>query len=74
MRGICEVVKYPPLYFLDSLYYTSNAADEAAGALHHAGVISVIKSTPDSLNDAEVEKYKSSLLKRFQDLRYDIPS
>ncbi|KAH9767354.1 ARM repeat superfamily protein [Citrus sinensis] len=49
-------------------------SDEAAGALHHAGVISVIKSTPDSLNDAEVEKYKSSLLKRFQDLRYDIPS
>ncbi|KAH9767372.1 ARM repeat superfamily protein [Citrus sinensis] len=49
-------------------------SDEAAGALHHAGAISVIKSTPDSLNDAEVEKYKSSLLKRFQDPRYDIPS
>uniref|UniRef100_A0A5B7BP48 ARM repeat superfamily protein n=1 Tax=Davidia involucrata TaxID=16924 RepID=A0A5B7BP48_DAVIN len=45
--------------------------DEAVGALNHAGAISVIRSTPDSAEDAEVEKYKLSLLKRFQDLRYD---
>ncbi|KAJ4720165.1 ARM repeat superfamily protein [Melia azedarach] len=47
---------------------------EAAGALHHAGAISVIKSTPDSFDDAELQKYKSSLLNRFRDLTYDIPS
>lgn len=74
MRGMREFVKYPPFYYLVSLYCTYNAADEAAGALKHAGAISVIKSIPDLLDDAEVEKYKSSLLKRFQDLRYDIPS
>ncbi|XP_059666818.1 uncharacterized protein LOC132312458 [Cornus florida] len=49
-------------------------SDEAVGALHHAGAISVIQSTPDSSGDTEVEKYKLSLIKRFQDLRYDIPS
>uniref|UniRef100_A0A2N9J7L6 Armadillo repeat-containing domain-containing protein n=1 Tax=Fagus sylvatica TaxID=28930 RepID=A0A2N9J7L6_FAGSY len=42
--------------------------DEAVRALHHAGAVSVIRSAPDSFEDAEVEKYKSSLLKRFQDL------
>lgn len=46
-------------------------SDDAVGALHHAGAISVINSTPDNLNDAEVEKYKSSLLKRFREFRYD---
>ncbi|BFG22936.1 hypothetical protein CerSpe_092100 [Prunus speciosa] len=49
-------------------------SDQAIGALHQAGAISVIRSTPDSLESAEIEKYKSGLLKRFQDLRYDIPS
>ncbi|KAJ0099757.1 hypothetical protein Patl1_21724 [Pistacia atlantica] len=61
--------------------------DEVVGALHRAGAISVIKSTPRSPDgailflgstpesfEAEIEKYKSSLLKRFQDLRYDKPS
>ncbi|GMY08338.1 ARM repeat superfamily protein [Fagus crenata] len=43
-------------------------SDEAVRALHHAGAVSVIRSAPDSFEDAEVEKYKSSLLKRFQDL------
>lgn len=49
-------------------------SEEAVGALHHAGAISVVKSTPDSTECAEIEKYKVNLLKRFQDLRYDIPS
>ncbi|KAK1572606.1 hypothetical protein Q3G72_035116 [Acer saccharum] len=49
-------------------------SDKAVGALHNAGALSVIKSTPESLENAEVENYKSSLLKRFQDLRYDSSS
>ncbi|XP_031268493.1 uncharacterized protein LOC116126963 [Pistacia vera] len=71
---------------------TLSGSDEAVGALHRAGAISVIKSTPRSSDGAilflgstpesfktEIEKFKSSLLKRFQDLRfqdlrYDIPS
>ncbi|KAJ8764184.1 hypothetical protein K2173_005112 [Erythroxylum novogranatense] len=49
-------------------------SDEAVGALHHVGAISVIKSTPDSLEEAEIDTYKSTLLKRFQDLRYEASS
>ncbi|KAK4579632.1 hypothetical protein RGQ29_029344 [Quercus rubra] len=48
--------------------------DEAVRALHLAGAISVIRSAPHSVEDADVEKYKSSLLKRFQDLTYDVSS
>ncbi|KAM3375862.1 hypothetical protein P3S68_014576 [Capsicum galapagoense] len=48
--------------------------DEAAVVLHQAGAISIIKSTPESVEDAEVGKYKSNLLSRFQDLSYDIRS
>lgn len=51
-----------------------DVADEALGALNHAGVMSVIKSSPDSFEDAEIEKYKSSILKRLQDLRYESSS
>ncbi|PON83232.1 Coatomer beta subunit [Trema orientale] len=49
-------------------------SDEAVGALHHAGAIAIIKSTPGSSENVEVEKYKSSLLRRFQELKYDVPS
>ncbi|MBA0842209.1 hypothetical protein Goarm_002051 [Gossypium armourianum] len=49
-------------------------SDEAVKALHNGGAISVIKSTPDTFEDAEIGAYKSNLLKRFQDLRYDISS
>lgn len=49
-------------------------SDEAVGALHHVGAISVIKSISDSSEEAEIEKFKSSLLKRFLDLRYDSSS
>lgn len=48
--------------------------DEALASLHHAGAISVIRSVPNSLEDAEVESFKLSLMKRFQDLRYDVSS
>ncbi|OMO49998.1 P60-like protein [Corchorus capsularis] len=43
-------------------------SDEAAKALHHAGAISILKSTPDTYQDAEIGFYKSHLLKRFEDL------
>ncbi|KAJ6690095.1 hypothetical protein OIU85_006382 [Salix viminalis] len=49
-------------------------SDEAVGALHLAGAISVIKSIPDSSEEAEIEKFKSSLLKRFQDLKCESSS
>ncbi|EXB25862.1 hypothetical protein L484_012288 [Morus notabilis] len=45
---------------------------QAAEALHNAGAIAIISSTPDSSEDVEVEKYKASLLQRFQDLKYDV--
>ncbi|KAG5049132.1 hypothetical protein JHK85_010235 [Glycine max] len=55
---------------------TSTFIDEALASLHHAGAISVIRSAPNSLEDAEVERFKLSLslIKRFQDLRYDVSS
>ncbi|KAK3015212.1 hypothetical protein RJ639_005421 [Escallonia herrerae] len=49
----------------------SDSADEAVGALHNAGAISIIRSTPDSIEDAELVKHKLDLLKRFEDLRFD---
>lgn len=52
----------------------SYTADAAAVVLHQAGAISIIKSTLESGEDAEVGNYKSNLLSRFQDLSYDIRS
>ncbi|KAL4275746.1 hypothetical protein HN51_058541 [Arachis hypogaea] len=49
-------------------------SDKVLASLHNAGAISIIRSAPNSLEDAEVEKFKLSLLKRFQDLRYDLSS
>ena len=46
-------------------------ADEAGLAIHHAGALSVIRSIPDSVDDQDMARYKSDLLKRFQDMRYD---
>ncbi|WOL05054.1 hypothetical protein Cni_G13777 [Canna indica] len=48
-------------------------SDKAVEALHQGGAIAIVSSTPSSLEYAEVEKYKSSLLKRFQELEYEIP-
>ncbi|XP_048135508.1 uncharacterized protein LOC115743798 isoform X2 [Rhodamnia argentea] len=55
---------------LKALAALSNSV-EAAGILHQAGLTSVMRSMADSFEDAEAEKYRSGLLKRFQDLRYD---
>lgn len=46
-------------------------ADEAAAALHQAGAISVIRSVPEPVDDQDITRYKSVLVKRFEDLRYD---
>lgn len=46
-------------------------SDEAVGALQSAGAISVIMATPQSTEDAEIEKYKGKLLKRLQDLKQE---
>lgn len=44
-------------------------SDEAVGFLQRAGAVSVIRSIPNSsLGDVEIEKYKSSLITRFEDL------
>ncbi|XP_050946669.1 uncharacterized protein LOC103496719 isoform X1 [Cucumis melo] len=58
---------------LKALYAISHS-DEAVGYLHKAGAILVIKSTPDSAEDMKVNEYKSNLMKRFRDLRYDVSS
>ncbi|KAG6516957.1 hypothetical protein ZIOFF_020333 [Zingiber officinale] len=47
-------------------------SDEAAGALHQEGAVPIISSTPNSLEYTEVEAYKSSIMKRFQELKYEI--
>ncbi|MED6161503.1 hypothetical protein PIB30_061284 [Stylosanthes scabra] len=49
-------------------------SDKVLASLHNAGAISIIRSAPNSLEDADVEKFKLSLMKRFQDLRYDLSS
>ncbi|KAL7123581.1 hypothetical protein ACP275_01G113800 [Erythranthe tilingii] len=49
-------------------------SDEAVGALHEAGAIAIIRSTPDSVEHNDIQKCKSNLLSRFQSLRYDISS
>ncbi|XP_027110667.2 uncharacterized protein LOC113761910 [Coffea eugenioides] len=46
-------------------------SDEARGSLQKAGAISVIRSIPDSAEDAEVKKFKLSLLDRFKNLSYE---
>ncbi|KAH0719604.1 hypothetical protein KY285_015635 [Solanum tuberosum] len=54
--------------------FAISKSDAAAVVLHQAGAISIIKSTLESDEDAEVGNYKSNLLSRFQDLSYDIRS
>ncbi|KAI5390337.1 hypothetical protein KIW84_075593 [Lathyrus oleraceus] len=49
-------------------------SDEVLASLHRAGAIPIIRSAPSSLEDADVEKFMSSLIKRFQDLKYDMSS
>lgn len=49
-------------------------SDAAVAALNQVGAIPVIVSAPASVEDAEVINYKSSLLKRFKDLKYETTS
>ncbi|KAK1270553.1 hypothetical protein QJS04_geneDACA005904 [Acorus gramineus] len=44
-------------------------SDNVVAALHEADAVRIIRSTPSSLEDADIQNYKSSLLKRFQDLK-----
>lgn len=46
-------------------------SDEAVGSLHRFGALPVIISTPHPSEDAELEIYKTNLLRRFKDLRYE---
>ncbi|XP_047328683.1 uncharacterized protein LOC124932122 [Impatiens glandulifera] len=43
-----------------------SSSEEVVGALHKAGAVSIITGTPTSSMDAEIEKYKLSLLNKFQ--------
>ncbi|CAN0909861.1 hypothetical protein LINGRAHAP2_LOCUS25992 [Linum grandiflorum] len=45
-------------------------SDKAVGALNEYGAISIVESTPGSAEEAEIDKLKTSILKRFQDLRH----
>ncbi|XP_016501692.1 uncharacterized protein LOC107819997 isoform X2 [Nicotiana tabacum] len=54
--------------------FAISKSDEAAMVLHQAGAASIIRSTPESPEDAELGTYKSNLLSRFQDLSHDIRS
>ncbi|PWA49124.1 ARM repeat superfamily protein [Artemisia annua] len=46
--------------------------DEAVGALHSTGVVSAVMATPESTEDAEIEKHKRKLLKRFRYMNYGL--
>ncbi|KAG6760041.1 hypothetical protein POTOM_036540 [Populus tomentosa] len=49
-------------------YFRFETADEAVRALHHAGANSVIKSIPDSSDEAEIETcLKYSQVKKSSD-------
>ncbi|CAL0320350.1 unnamed protein product [Lupinus luteus] len=47
-------------------------SDAVLASMHRAGAVSIIKSSPNSLEEADVEKLKLSLMKRFQDKKYDV--
>lgn len=46
-------------------------AEQVAGVLHQSGVLPIIISTPNSLEYIDIENYKSKLMKRYEDLKYD---
>ncbi|KAG9128721.1 hypothetical protein Leryth_026851 [Lithospermum erythrorhizon] len=49
-------------------------SDNALESLHQSGAIKIIRSAPAAVDDGEIEIYRTKLLNRFHDLRYDIPS
>ncbi|KMZ73517.1 ARM repeat superfamily protein [Zostera marina] len=46
-------------------------SEQVAGVLHQSGVLPIIISTPNSLEYIDIENYKSKLMKRYEDLKYD---
>ncbi|KAH7675184.1 Armadillo-like helical-containing protein [Dioscorea alata] len=55
-------------YALKALVALSHS-DAAAEVLHQAGAAPIVSCTPDSVEYSEIGTYKSSLLKRFEDLK-----
>ncbi|XP_054796396.1 uncharacterized protein LOC129301820 [Prosopis cineraria] len=45
-------------------------SDEVLASLCHAGAMTIVRSTPNSLEDADIERFKFSLMKRFQEQKY----
>ncbi|KAJ0966393.1 hypothetical protein J5N97_027531 [Dioscorea zingiberensis] len=58
-------------YALKALVALSHA-DAATEVLHQAGAVPIVTGTPDSSEYSEIGTYKSSLLKRFEDLRLGV--
>lgn len=50
-------------------FTVGETSDLAAEALYQAGAIPIVRSTPNSGEFAEVDTYKSSLLKRLEELK-----
>ncbi|CAN1744752.1 hypothetical protein LINPERHAP1_LOCUS2227, partial [Linum perenne] len=55
---------------LEALAALSNS-DKVVGALQEFGAVSIVESTPSSVEEADIDKYKTSILKRFKDMRKD---
>lgn len=76
------IILFPSLIILLYKYWTPNwegfvspgTVAEAVGALYQAGAISVIRSTPYSVEDSDIDTYMLNLLSRLRDLRYDVQS
>ncbi|KAG6401408.1 hypothetical protein SASPL_138264 [Salvia splendens] len=60
--------------FPDTLPLLSDAAEGAVDTIYKAGAIPVIKATLDSIEYEEVGEYKTDLLARLEDLKYDTSS
>lgn len=50
------------------------AADEAASFLGSNGALSIVKSTPDSLEDSDILTYKSNILKKLDEKNIAVSS
>lgn len=46
-------------------------SEQVARVLHQSGVLPIIRSIPNSSEYIDVENYKSKLMKRYEDLKYD---
>ncbi|KAK4750151.1 hypothetical protein SAY87_027600 [Trapa incisa] len=48
-----------------------SSSEQAAGVLYRGGAVSLVRSTALLVEDAEAQKYRSNLLNRFRELKYD---